>query len=503
MMCSRQRRSALRTLVSCSLAAAVLIASPAAFVAPAVAGSVYAPLQRVNMLRAWAGLPPVTEDAALSKGAWLHARYMSENNWIGHSEDTKNRWYSSAGAKAGAAGNCALGIYGTDAIDSWARGPFHAIGMIDPLLKTVGFGTYVSSSTGRPAAVLDILTGRTGTSASYPVMWPGQGAVVDMGSYTGGETPDPLKGIGYTTPSGLPLIVQFGTGSATPLVTNSYLRRVNPDGSRTDLDHKWISELTYINADENSQTLGRSLLNARDAVIVVPKLPLLPGVYEVLVDTTPFAGKAEWTFRVLKPTFTTISVKPTDPKSYGATMKASGTLREGSATGTGMKGKSIRIQRSSNGYSGWKTVATLTTGDYGTFSWSAVPRLSGYFRAVYPGATGTHATAVSGLARFNAKAAVGAPKAVRYGTRAYKITGTLKPRHKEGTYPIRIYRWRWEGGKWKPYGYVRAKAYDYRSYTKYVRKHRFPYKGSWLIRSYHVDAGHAPSWSAVTQVNVY
>lgn len=89
-----------------------------------------------------------------------------------------------------------------------------------------------------------------------------------------------------------------------------------------------------------------------------------------------------------------------------------------------------------------------------------------------------------------------APTSMRKGE--YRIVaGYLKPRHAAGSYPVRIYRWRKEAGKWKAYGYLSAKAQDYATYTKYSRKLRFEKSGAWRIRAYHpADSTHRARWSS-------
>ena len=173
---------------------------------------------------------------------------MAENNYVGHAEDPANRWYTAAGASAAGASNCALGADGVAAINYWAAGPFHAVGMLDPELRTVGFGSYRTSG-GRGAAALNVLPSLRISTASdsvaYPVEWPGPGSVIDIGAYRGGELPNPLAGTGYSTPSGLPLIVQFGAGERTPAIYSSHLCR---DG--VGLAHRTYGEATYRNSIE-------------------------------------------------------------------------------------------------------------------------------------------------------------------------------------------------------------------------------------------------------------
>jgi hypothetical protein len=92
---------------------------------------------------------------------------------------------------------------------------------------------------------------------------------------------------------------------------------------------------------------------------------------------------------------------------------------------------------------------------------------------------------------------VSTPKAPKTMSRTkyYNVYGYLKPRHTSGTYPVRIYKWkRTSTGKWKSYGYVRAKASKYYSYSKYSAKIRLTSKGTWRLKAVAPkDGSHAAS----------
>ncbi|PKQ16760.1 MAG: hypothetical protein CVT67_03025 [Actinobacteria bacterium HGW-Actinobacteria-7] len=97
------------------------------------------------------------------------------------------------------------------------------------------------------------------------------------------------------------------------------------------------------------------------------------------------------------------------------------------------------------------------------------------------------------------KARVGTPVAPRRMSKSkyYSVYGSLRPRHTKGSYPVRIYKYRYVGGAWKSGGYVKAKASNYSSYTKYARSIRLPYAGKWRLRAYApADSSHAASWSS-------
>ena len=67
--------------------------------------------------------------------------------------------------------------------------------------------------------------------------------------------------------------------------------------------------------------------------------------------------------------------------------------------------------------------------------------------------------------------------------RYYSAYGFLKPRHTAGTYPVRIYAYRWEKYKgkysWRSKGSFSARAYTYSNYTKYKGNVRLTLAGTW------------------------
>lgn len=263
-------------------------------------------LAYVNYYRTLACLPAVTENAAYSDGDRKHAKYMVKEDFIGHTESPISQYYTPEGAAAAAASNVMVtsDVNATDnyAIDLWMRGPFHAVGIIDPKLQEAGFGSYrEADGFWQMAAALNVISGLGGSppaSVTYPVMWPANGLTVNLGSYTGFESPDPLASCpGYTAPSGLPIILQLGAGNAiafggpSPVTQYSLMEGAAPRESCE------FDENNYQNSDSNSQNLGRAVLSTRDAIVIVPRLPLTPGA-TYTVSVTANSQVYTWSFAV-------------------------------------------------------------------------------------------------------------------------------------------------------------------------------------------------------------
>jgi hypothetical protein len=254
----------------------------------------------VNAYRALANLPGVTENPAWSDGDGKHARYMVKNDFIGHTEDPGNPWYTPEGLAAAQNGNTFVSSStvspDTTAIDFWMSGPFHGVGILDPGLQQVGYGSYREADGGwQMGATLDVIRGLgvISPSVSFPIEYPGDGATIGLRSYFGGEWPDPLTACpGYITPSGLPIILQIGPGNLTPSVTaHSFMQGATP------LEHCIFDETNYINPDSNTQSVGRSVLNARDAIVLIPRAPLTTGA-TYTVSITANGHTDTWSFVV-------------------------------------------------------------------------------------------------------------------------------------------------------------------------------------------------------------
>jgi hypothetical protein len=213
---------------------------------------------------------------------------MVKNDVIGHTEDRTNPWFTPEGLEAAQRGNVMASSREATpdraAIDLWMVGPFHAIGIIDPQLLRTGFGSYrEAGGSVAMGATLNVLseTGPVPAGQEFPIFFPRDGGEMPLLSYEGGETPDPLTGCpGYGTgrvTTGPPIMIQVGSGSTTPRVT---AHRISSGGQT--LQSCAYDETSYTNPDAERQQLGRAVLGSRDAVVILPRQPLVSGrTYEV------------------------------------------------------------------------------------------------------------------------------------------------------------------------------------------------------------------------------
>jgi len=206
-------------------------------------------------------------------------------------------------------------------------------------------------------------------------------------------------------------------------------------------------------------------------------------------------GSVTTTFQIVRPSSITLTSRSASSLRYGSSFAVRGVLKSG---GTGLVGRLVILQSAVPGASFKDTSHVVKTGAAGVFSFSLNPVSKTLYRVRFAGATGYAASGPTASLYVVPRTHVHTPIAPRTMSRSeYRtVYGYLKPKHTAGTYPVRIYKYRYSSGKWKRYGYVNAEASDYGGYTKYKRSIRLPYKGRWRLRAYApADSGHASAWS--------
>lgn len=255
-------------------------------------------LAYVNGFRSQAGLQLLAENSDWSNGGWLHGRYMVKNDYVGHDEEPGNPWYTLEGKTAAQNGNVVVSTWvnapDETLIDFWMTAPFHAIAILDPQLHTTGYGSYREGDGGWQAgATLDVIRGRGEVPAgtTFPILFPADGGETALRQYSGGEWPDPLSPCpGYEAPTGPPILLQIGSGNVTPNVTDFSFRRGD-----TVLASCLYDETSYVNGDPAAQNSGRSILNGRDAIVLIPRDPLTAG-QSYTVRITVNGETVAWSF---------------------------------------------------------------------------------------------------------------------------------------------------------------------------------------------------------------
>src|SRR5579863_6803497 len=262
----------------------------------------------LNNYRRAAGVAEVSDDPRLSPGCAAHSRYIVKNfsaaigRGLGgtiHTEDSAKPWFTAAGLNAARNGDVdEMWDPGHVATPSWAidnlmEGPFHRVSMLDPRLRSVGYGHFCEN--GYCVATLDIHSDASGLTPplAKPIEYPPDGATITTTSFTG-EWPNPLTSCpGYVAPAGYAITLQPGAG-AVPPVTNYSLTRTAPTAQK--LDACALTAQTYTNPDPVAQEVTRAGLRAYGAIVIMPRQPLQRGDYAVSI--TAGAQTYAWSFSV-------------------------------------------------------------------------------------------------------------------------------------------------------------------------------------------------------------
>jgi hypothetical protein len=85
--------------------------------------------------------------------------------------------------------------------------------------------------------------------------------------------------------------LQIGPGDVTPNVTAHSFKQ----GS-TLLEHCAYNETNYASSDSVEQSVGRGVLNSRDAIVLIPRYPLTPGT-TYTVSITANGQTYTWSFK--------------------------------------------------------------------------------------------------------------------------------------------------------------------------------------------------------------
>jgi hypothetical protein len=170
----------------------------------------------VNYYRSLAGLPAVGRDAGLERAELLHDRYLA--NWAQPCENVsphqeqlhatpgcpRNPHANVAGDSAGRSSDIDPDMTPKSdgaAITALMNAPFHAIALLDPVVKQVAAAAYYNPKgaarapfSGRYVFSIDVITGRDFTGyRGGSWVYPRTGASYPITSYTvGREWPEPL-----------------------------------------------------------------------------------------------------------------------------------------------------------------------------------------------------------------------------------------------------------------------------------------------------------------------
>jgi M6 family metalloprotease-like protein len=204
----------------------------------------------------------------------------------------------------------------------------------------------------------------------------------------------------------------------------------------------------------------------------------------------------EVTFEPISDSLLVFSTASNSSLPFGSAFTIGGAL---TTSGRGIVGASVVLQSRTPDTSFVDSLST-TTSVGGHFAFRVLPTGRTLYRVCFSGAGDYLSSQSTSTVYVWPRAWVSTPIAPASMSRQQSsvVHGYLRPWHRPGTYPVRIYRWkRTASGSWRSNGYVSARATNYGSYTKYSQSVRLTTAGRWRIRAYAVaDKDHAAAWSS-------
>jgi hypothetical protein len=260
------------------------------------------------------GLRAAESDPALSAGDSAHARYLVKNfgdpikaGRLGaeaHSENTSLPFASVAGGRAAAASDIEESANPENSsstlprmsLDGWMSLAFHRFWIINPGLRTAGYGQFCEDTV--CVAGLDLLSGAANIPPDpapfpQPLKFPPAGGTTRLNS-SGNEWPNPLTACpGYSAPTGLPITLELGTMMDVHMSAYS-LTLIGAVPAA--LEACGFDAASFANPDPAQQSRVKDLLHHFGAVVVIPRAPLIAGNYSVSIEAN---GRAyAWSFAI-------------------------------------------------------------------------------------------------------------------------------------------------------------------------------------------------------------
>lgn len=259
-------------------------------------------LARINEVRVGNGLPAAVVEPVWTAGIEAHLRYLllsppalrTGQYANAHSENPDSPYFTLEGEAAGKASNLGTASNDIAAIDGWLAAPFHAIGMIRPGLRRVGFARTESGGAG-----LDVIRGfDPSVEPTSPVFFPAPEGTTTLHTFQG-ESPNPLEPCGYER-GGLPLIALLPEAPLAGITAEL----IHPDGTTASGPGAQLCVVTadtWRSGDAVYGPTALAILRGANAVLVIPPKPLAHGEHRVRLLQNG-RDDVSWSFSVDRPT---------------------------------------------------------------------------------------------------------------------------------------------------------------------------------------------------------
>jgi uncharacterized protein YkwD len=254
-------------------------------------------LEVLNSYRTRLSLPPIVEDPVLSRGCLEHAKYLIANYGSMmahggspgaslHQEAEAMRGYSPDGLKAAQASDVVYhprnGMTQDElmeqAVEWWMSEPFHRPQLLNPQLRSAGFGQYCGET--GCVSVLNSISGAApapyaGRLLDRPIEIPPDGATVKAQRF-GGEWPSPVSSCAGYSPFASAITLQIGL-NVSARIDEASLTQTSGSEAGTKVDTCAYDSDTYTNPNSADQVRGREVLKSFGQVVMMVRDPFTPG----------------------------------------------------------------------------------------------------------------------------------------------------------------------------------------------------------------------------------
>jgi len=354
--------------------------------------------------------------------------------------------------------------------------------------------TLVSASGDQPSISGDRVVYRNGTQIVLASLRGGLGVI--LANDAGGEQLPCISGdyvayVDNATDNAI-TVYTISTGGSTTIAPPAGEDSLYPSISGAIV--VWRNE----RAGGQHYLVAHDVLRAKTVTVADPApdsftYPQIDGTRFVCVGTPGASGFGDIMLGTLKAP--TVSLSSPSTVNYGAKPKLTGTLAE---NGEVLGRKALDVLKSTNGGFTYTKVGTVTTNDNGAFSYTLPASYAmARYRVRFNGETwgfistelshfSAHSVARDAAVYASLGKPAGYPKTGKK-SKSYSVYGALKPRQtatasSAGVVVIKCYQRK--SGKWKYRKTVKAKVYDYDTYSRYKGSVKLPYAGRWRMRAY-------------------
>ncbi len=279
-------------------------------------------IDTVNYYRQASGLNPIVEDKQLSADVQRHLTYLTMSDpkyFTGkyvnrHLENPASPYHSVIAANNGQELSSTLTDAQSQSVDLWMASPLHAMGLMRQRLVKAGWALAYNSQSGFYDSGADLIEGPKPAKAKI-ITYPGNGSYSRMDTFRG-ESPDSRESCGAkgSTFTGMPIWVSLPLSPPKKMSAQV----ITPAGKKllSPTQLCIVNEFNMKTTDPVYGSTGKAIIRANHMVLIIPKMPLTPGLHKVSLSLSG-RPKIAWSFTEIAPPAGIAITATNDPTSIG------------------------------------------------------------------------------------------------------------------------------------------------------------------------------------------